>query len=479
MQPQVSTFGMLEDSSESGRLGSVSATGTSETAGQNDDQLPGLLIVNAEVEGVCALDVRCRGGKIVEIGRGLVVAADETTLDANGGALIPGLNDHHIHLFALAAARRSVRCGPPEVANRDELEAALEAAPGEDWIRGVGYHESVAGMLDAVSLDRLRGDRPVRIQHRSGKMWFLNSLGVRRLGIGPPDGQLFRLDGLLRERLREDADLAPAVEETSRLLAGYGVTGITEATHTNDKGTAALYRELDLCQRVNLMGDESLDRGSLKIMLDDVALPNLDHLETRIGRAHERGKPVAIHCVTRAELIFALGALRAAGTMQGDRIEHAAVADAPAMRLLRETSGDRHPVTVVTQPNFIAERGDRYIEDVPAEDHDFLYRCRGFLDAGIPLGGGTDAPFGSPDPWAAMRAAVERRTNTGQVLGREETLTPEQALELFLSPRQAPGGPPQRVVVGAPADFCVLRDRWASARRSLRAELVVGSARQG
>ena len=445
--------------------------------GAHGDDRSSLLIVNAEVDGVANLDVRCRDGKIVQIGRRLDVGADEDTLDAGGGALLPGLHDHHIHLFALAAARRSVPCGPPSATTRDELRTALETAPGEDWIRGVGYHESVAGMLDTQSLDELRDDRPVRIQHRSGKVWFINSLATRRLGIETTNGQLFRLDGLLRERLAEDHDLLPAVEETSRLLAGYGITGITDATYTNDSTTAALYRRLDLCQQVNLMGDESLPGGPLKVMLDDAALPELDHLQQRIAEVHGRGRPVAFHCVTRTELVFALAALRHAGTMPGDRIEHASVTDAATMRLLQEVSGDNRDVTVVTQPNFVAERGDQYLRDVPPEDHDNLYRCRGFLEAGIPLGGGTDAPYGDPDPWAAMRAAVDRRTTRGETIGQNEALTPEQALRLFLTPLDSPGGVPRRVRIGSTVDFCILADRWRDASDRLRAELVSATVR--
>ena len=441
------------------------------------NRAPALLIVDADVEGVAGLDVRCRAGRIVEIGRGLTAAAGETTLEARGGTLLPGLNDHHIHLFALAASRRSVPCGPPSVTTLAELEGALRAAPGDDWIRGVGYHESVAGMLDKQSLDAIRDDRPIRIQHRSGKMWFINSLAGRRLGIDSPNGQLFRLDGLLRERLAEDDDLVAAVADTSRQLAGYGVTGITDATYTNNRATAALYRQLDLCQEVNLMGDESLSSGSFKIMLDEAALPDIDVLQRRIGRVHDRGRPVAFHCVTRTELIFALAALGEAGTIPGDRIEHASVADQAALRLLQEVSGvDRH-VTVVTQPNFIAERGDQYLEDVPAEDHGNLYRCRGFLSARIPLGGGTDAPYGSPDPWAAMRAAVARRTAAGRLVGEEETLAPAEALGLFLAPLDNPGGAPRRIAVGLPSDLCLVDVDWADGDESFHAARVAATVR--
>ena len=426
-----------------------------------------LLIVNAEVDGNSALDIRCRDGRIAEIGRGLAAAPGELDYDAHGGAVIPGLNDHHVHLFALAAASRSIRCGPPEVRNAAELNAALARAPGAGWIRGVGYHESVAGLLTRRTIDALCGDRPVRIQHRSGKMWFLNSAAERELGLETTDGQLFREDHLLRERLAEDDDFRQSVEQTSRRLAAYGVTGITDTTPTNDPRTARLFRSLELCQRVNLMGNESLATGSLKIMLDDVALPDFDALRTRIARTHERGRPVAFHCVTRTELVFALSALCDVGTINGERIEHASVTDAAAMALFKGMAVDRDHVTVVTQPNFIAERGDQYLADVAEKDHGYLYRCRGFLDAGIPLGGGTDAPFGDPDPWAAMRAAVDRKTAQGHVIGAGERLTPEQALALFTTPLSDPGGTPKPLVPGTPAELCVLRRSWSEVRRSL------------
>ena len=425
-----------------------------------------LSIVNAEVDGIAPLDIRCRDGRIVEIGQGLPFA-DEFRLEAAGGAVVPGLNDHHIHLFALAAASRSIRCGPPKVRNVAELEQMLLDTRGNGWIRGVGYHESVAGILTRDALDRLCPDRPVRIQHRSGKMWFLNSAAERLLGLASPDGQLFREDRLLRERLGGDDDILPAVEATSRRLGGYGVTGITDATPTNDARTARLYDDLKLCQTVNLMGDESLAKGSVKIMLDDVSLPDLDALVARIGRAHARERPVAFHCVTRTELVFALSALRDAGTIPGDRIEHASVTDPATMALFRDAPRERTHLTVVTQPNFIAERGDQYVADVPTSEHDHLYRCRGFVDAGIPLGGGTDAPFGEPDPWAAMRAAVHRKTARGVVVGTDERLTPERALALFTTPLSDPGGEPGRIEVGRPAELCLLGRPWAQARQSL------------
>ncbi len=425
-----------------------------------------LLIRDAEL-GSDRADVRCRDGRIVEIGTGLVASGDEEVIEARGSALLPGLHDHHIHLFALAAARASVKCGPPEVSDRDALADALASAAAGEWIRGVGYHESVAGMLDRQALDTLIADRPVRIQHRSGKMWFLNSPAAQILGLDADfDGRLFRQDAWLREHVATDVDLAAV----SRELASYGVTGVTDATPSNDDETVAKITAAGVGQRVCPMGGKHLSRGTLKIMLDEHALPDFDVLRARIAEAHRRGRPTATHCVTRTELVFALSALLEAATMPGDRIEHASVTDDATMALVVQAG-----VTVVTQPNFISERGEQYLADVDPADHPYLYRCRGFLDAGVPLGGGTDAPFGEPDPWEAIRAAVRRNTSEGRVIGPNEALSPERALALFTTPAEEPGGAPRRIAVGETGDLCLLDRGWKEVRKSLRHEHVAAT----
>ena len=429
-----------------------------------------LLIRDAEL-GSSRADVRCRRGRIVEIGTGVVAGDGERVIEARGGALLPGLHDHHIHLFSLAAARESVKCGPPEIGDRDALAAALASAGGSGWIRGVGYHESVAGLLDRRTLDTMVPERPVRIQHRSGKMWFVNSAAARILKLdAESDGRLFRRDRWLRDHVDTDIDLAALSFE----LSSYGVTGVTDATPTNDDATAGEIAAAGFQQHVCAMGGEKLSRGTLKIMLDEYALPDFDSLRTRIANAHARSRPTATHCVTRAELVFALSALIEAGTLPGDRIEHASVTDDATMALVAEAG-----VTVVTQPNFIAERGGQYIADIDPDDHPHLYRCQGFLDAGVPLGGGTDAPFGNPDPWAAMRAAVTRRTDDGQVIGAREALSPERALALFTTPAGEPGGGPRVVAVGERADLCLLDRGWNEVRNALSREHVAATVLGG
>src|SRR4051794_16243863 len=55
----------------------------------------GLLIRDAEVPGVPGVDVRIQGDRVAEIGPGLTPMTT-AVLHAGGGAVLPGLHDHHV-----------------------------------------------------------------------------------------------------------------------------------------------------------------------------------------------------------------------------------------------------------------------------------------------------------------------------------------------------------------------------------------------
>ena len=338
--------------------------------------------------------------RIVEIADRLDPLDAEQVIEADAGAVLPGLHDHHLHLRAMAAALDSLVVGPPEVRTKAQLAQALRTAePGPDgWIRAVGYHVSVAGELDREQLDALVADTPVRIQHRSGAMWILNSAALDRVGLADhPDGRLHSAD--------DWADALPrrvtALADITHRLAGYGVTGITDATPDLTADDVAMlsvaHRRGEIPQRLHFLAPGK------RILHDDRL--DVDELIGWVGDHHDNDVPVALHCVTHAQLVVALAALRSAGGHPRDRIEHAAVVPDDMVADLAEVG-----VTVVTQPNFVAERGEHYLRDVPADEHPQLWRVASLLRAGIPLAASTDAPFGGMDPWAAMRAAVHRST---------------------------------------------------------------------
>lgn len=443
------------------------------------------------MQGFGVVDLRIVDDRVAEIGRGLVRRPGELEVNAAGGAVLPGLHDHHVHLLAMSAAVRSISCGPPDVTNTGDLIRALRAASASGgWIRGVGYHEDVAGALDRSALDAWVPERPLRIQHRSGALWMLNSAALRSIGAdalrdspvglerdvdGRLTGRLWRLDEWLRDRVDEET---PDLSEVGCRLVQAGVTGVTDATPSTPLGSLRLLVEAcargDLPQRVVVLGSHAADLraagdangrvtlGPRKLVLDDRELPSLAELCEWIDNARGSGavgvRPVAVHSVTEVSLLLLLAALDETGCVPGDRVEHASVVPAGQIGRLRSLG-----LRVVTQPGFIAARGDAYARDIPDRTDD-LYRYASLIAGGLQVGLSTDAPYTEPDPWGAIRSAVKRETATGRVLGAGERVSQQIALEGFMSDGHDPGGPPRQVSVGALADLCVL-DRPIGALR--------------
>ncbi|ADT97025.1 MULTISPECIES: amidohydrolase family protein [Mycolicibacterium] len=418
-----------------------------------------MLIRNAVLIDGTRTDIRV-GDTVTEVADDVTAAPGEDEFDAAGGTVLPGLNDHHLHLRAAAAALRSLRVGPDEVRDRAALAGVLAAAvPDQNgWIRAVGYHDSVAGPLTRDLLDAIAPEVPVRIQHRSGVQWTLNTAGLALVGKHDhPDGVLRSADPSWTLPATE-----PDLEGLGATLSRYGITGVTDATPDLGAG------DITELQRRMPQTVRALAPGK-RILHDDEL--DLDALTSWIRHTHSVGVPVALHCVTAAQLVVTLTALRSAGRHPLDRIEHAAVVPDGSVADLADSG-----VTVVTQPNFVAERGDQYLVDVPEHEHHELWRVGSLLEAGVPVALSTDAPFGHSDPWAAMRAAVHRRTPSGTVLGPNERITEATALAMFTGNR---AGHPGAVVPGAPGDLCILATPPPQALAELDAAAVAATVIAG
>ncbi|BBX75355.1 amidohydrolase family protein [Mycobacterium shinjukuense] len=426
-----------------------------------------MLIRRATLLDGTRADIRV-GAQIEEVARvphGLVSRVGEGVLDAGGGTVLPGLHDHHVHLRSAASVLDSLSVGPPAVRTKEQLVQALSnAVPGPDgWIRAVGYDESVAGELDRAALDAVVPDIAVRIQHRSGTKWILNSAALGRVGLADhPDGRLRSADPGWSDALtRRETHLA----ELSRRITATGVTGVTDATPDLDAGELVwlmvAHRRGEFRPRVRLLSPGK------KILRDDRL--DVDALTGWIADQHGAGRPVAVHCVTAPQLAVTIAALRAAGSHPLDRIEHAAVVPDDNLADLAELG-----VTVVTQPNFITERGDQYLAEVPAAEHGQLWRVASLLASNVPVALSTDMPFGHGDPWAAMRAAVSRTTRGGAVLNGGERVSPRAALTMFLGWSDRPGRP-RTVDIGEPGDLCVLTEPPAVALAELDAAMVAAT----
>jgi len=450
-----------------------------------------LILRNVEIGGRPGLDVRLHSGMVAEIGVRLAGSARE--MDGGGGALIPGLIDHHIHLLATAAQAETlpleqVRCAD-ELAAR--INAWAAAHPPGAWLRASGYHERIAGLLSRDELDRLAPRHPIRVQHQTGSLWMLNSLAlglvltndmpacVERDVAGRATGRVWRGDVWLRGRI---GNAPPALGGVGARLAAFGVTAVTDASVTTDEVSAGLLADARqsgaLPQRLLLMSGGKLEApldgayavGPVKIVLDEWNLPGLDELVARIANARLQGRAVAVHCVTGVELALTLAAFEEAGSRAGDRLEHGGVIGREEIAVIA-----RLGLAVVTQPSFLFERGDRYLDENDPAVHGDLYRCASLRAAGVPVAASSDAPYASCDPWAAMRAATRRRTRSGRSVGAEEIVSATTALDMFLGAAERPGGAARTVRVGEQADLVLLRTGLSDALAVLDAELVAAT----
>ena len=353
------------------------------------------LIRRAEVDRKI-VDVRIDGRSVRQVTpHELAPIGDEEVIDAGHCALIPGLHDHHIHLLATARAATSIDVS-------SGLDALAAAPAGGGWLRAVGGGDD----LDAAALDRIAPNRPVRVQHHSGAMWVLNSSataavdaanatepGIERNPDGSPTGRLWRLDNWLGERVEDDPpDLGPL----GRQLSALGVTGVTDATPILGTGAAEIIASGRMPQQLHFLAADPPGWGTTgprKIVLEDHNLPAYDDLREEVADTRILRRAVAVHCVTRESLLLMLAVLEEIGTVAGDRIEHAAVMDVDTIARLAGLG-----IAVVTQPGFILERGDRYLQDVAADDLDDLYRYASLVEARVTVVPSSDAPYGPLDP---------------------------------------------------------------------------------
>jgi predicted amidohydrolase YtcJ len=427
-----------------------------------------LVIRNTEGFG----DVRIEHGRIAAIGDAVTAGAE--ILDANGGALIPGLIDHHIHLFASAARFASIDVSSAR--GKDGLLAILRAACARRtegaWVRAIGYDDSVMGLLSRDDLDLVQHANPIRLQDRTGALWVLNTLALERVlgdgadapfverdSSGRASGRIWRGDAWLRTRVDTTP---PSLATLSNTLAAYGITGVTDTGASNGPIEAEMLARAqargELVQSLYLMSSSAIDAsphygiGPIKILPDERDLPALEDVVARIGAARALSRAVAVHCISAGELALTLAAFESAGARHGDRIEHGGMIPAPFIETIK-----RLGLTVVTQPNFIHDRGDRYARSIPPHELPDLYRLRSLIDAGVRIAAGSDGPYGGLDPWQSIQAATDRATRAGLVLGADERIGARRALGLFLGPFGDPAGGERRIDVDEPADLCLLR----------------------
>jgi predicted amidohydrolase YtcJ len=426
--------------------------------------------------------------------------------------LLPAFADPHIHLVACAADRAGIDLSddPPSTHAQllDRLRVAATLLPAGTWLRVSGYDEAWLEERrhpTRAELDDALPRHPLRLRHATRHATVLNSLGWARVeetvggpspdrapraADGSPLGPVFGLEPEITRAVGpiEPAALAQGLRVVGGTLARLGIVHLDEVTASNDaarvKRLAGAVAAGDLPQRVRaFVGDADEAEPARRAAADVVTVAGVKLLARstdevhgrefidRLQRARRCGLPVAVHAVEPDVIVAVLDALAAAPTRAGamdvpDRIEHASLCPPEVAQRIA-----RAGVAVVTQPAFVAWRGDKYRREVEAPLHEWLYPLRDLRAAGVLVAAGSDAPVVPLDPRLALDGAVRRTTRDGDVIGPGQSLDEGAALDLITSaPARLRGeSAPHGLVAGAVADALVVdADTWAERWRGLR-----------
>ncbi len=227
-------------------------------------------------------------------------------------------------------------------------------------------------------------------------------------------------------------------------------------------------------------GHPDLRLGAMKFFLDGAVLPRTavfkepyaDGARTAVMMyqpeeykglflaCHQGGWQIATHAIGDAAIELAVEAAELAQaanprTQARHRIEHCMLTNAEIIKRMA-----RLGMIAVPQPEFIYHFGDKYFRAL-GQRAERSMPCRSWLKGGVKVAFGSDQPVVSHDPIIGWRAAVDRKTRTGQVIGAGEGLDPLTALRCFTL-EAALAGLDDEIGVLAPgrkADFVVLSGR--------------------
>lgn len=430
-----------------------------------------------------------RGGRIVEVGDHHAVAKaagrDTVRLDLNGRTLLPGFADCHLHLASLGARQRSVDlqslCKSEILERLAEHERSLR--PGEPL---VAYDWDFPSVPDPhrSDLDALFGDRPVVLFQFSGHGAWLNSAGLKLLGVsstrdswgmgGAERDSCGELSGVVREPaqaprakrfyLQRDLDRKTIRADLIEAMKQVSSVGITTA-HDNTwfpwtlSIIGDLHREgqmpvrlscwspgfilpFDLWFSAKNFNPDWYRRGPRKYFLDGafsshsawLSEPYADLPDTRgrgtpaqkiagyLRRANRQHRQIACHSIGDASTAAYLSAAESVEPELCGMLRHR-IEHAQLLRPADLERIARLGMVVSAQPHAAVDP-EKDLGLLGGERASRAYPYRSILDAGIHLAFGSDFPGErSFAPLEGIHLAANRAGG--------EAITPEEAIECY------------------------------------------------
>ena len=431
--------------------------------------------------------IAIRDGRILQVGLNKApnsFCEDVKRIDCNGNTIIPGFNDAHIHILGYASKLLSIDCSPTFVESIEDIKKKIQQQTKKisqgNWIKASGYNEFYLAERRHPTrrdLDQIAPNHPVKLSHRSLHACVLNSMALSLAGItietpdpsggmidreldsGEPSGLLFGMNAYISEQVipsLSKEELKRGIELVNKELLSNGITSVQDASVRNGFDQWQMFLDLKeqgiFIPRVSMMfgahaindidkhglypryGDEGIKVGSIKIVIDEVSgrlNPSQEELNEIVLEAHNAGFQVAIHAVEEGTIEAATITLeyclsKSPRSNHRHRIEHCSVCPPSLMERLTKMG-----VVIVTQPAFVFYNGERYMSEVSESQLPWLYRVKSFKKNGLKLAGSSDCPVVSCNPLVGIYAAVTRKAENGTVISPEETISVQEALEMF------------------------------------------------
>lgn len=419
------------------------------------------------------------------------------TIDVAGATICPGFNDSHAHLYGVGIALGQLDLiGTSSAAAVVTMAAAAHASlPDGIWLEGRGWDQNdweIQKYPTAAQLDAVTGDRPTLLRRVDGHAAWANSAALRAAGIndqtpdpyggeiardkhGHPTGILFdNAVDLIRQFIPEvsDEELVRLVKLAVRHCWAQGVTSVHEPGVSWRR--ARLYRRLAASGNLQLRlygmyddipatldsafaegpffsADSLLTLRAIKLYADGalgsrgallladysdkpghrgLSLTSTTHLAGVILRGAEAGFQICTHAIGDGAVRQILGLYEELVLPHARwRIEHAQIvapADIPHFAELG--------VIAAMQPTHCTSDMDWADERLGQSRLAEAYVWRSFLDQGVPVCFGTDAPVERINPLAGLYAARTRTHPDGTPIGGwqpQEILTAAEAFSLY------------------------------------------------
>ena len=476
-----------------------------------------------------------RQGRIVAVGTARALArliGPQTEIRHHPDAtIVPGLVDSHCHFTGLGWALTQLNATGSQL---DAITAQVAAAPGDGWIQGRGWDQTLwpgAAFPTHAPLTAAQPHRPVALRRVDGHATWANAEAMRIAGVDahtpdPPGGQIVRdahgaPTGVFIDAAMPlvEAAIPPPTDAdvhrwSQRALAACHAAGLTGVHETGSSAQMIrVYRQAQLPLRIHalldaddphigpllaagpapdpwvavrgykLYADGALgSRGAwLSAPYTDdpstsgLAIQHGDALAARVAPAAQAGFQIGVHAIGDAAVHDVLNVYQRLGGPRW-RIEHAQIVR-PSDRARFAELG----VIATVQPTHATSDWRWAHTRLGPERMGWAYPTATLLNAGARVSLGSDFPIEAPTAAFGLHAAVTRQDATGHPAGGfqpHERLTPEQALRgftiepAFASFTEAHRG---RIAPGFDADLTLLSaDPLTCAPEELRHIKVLG-----